>query len=561
MLSLLLTAALLPAALPAPAAMPPADSVGVDSTISEVVVYGGSARVTRSATLPGSGSFTLAGLPSGVDKETVRVRLADGNVVAVELRDRMQSAVPDERVQVLRNRIEALVASEREAGDERQLLLVSREHLETMLRQEGSAHAGDVGAGRPNVDAWRASLSYLTTEMRRVSKDLRITDALLEQIRTDLHDARYELGQADTGRVHLVDMVLDVVARGPTRLDVEYQMRNAGWRPTYDLRTSGDASSVELVYRAEVWQQTGEDWGDVNLALSTAQPQRGAQGPDPRAIRLGLRDPQSFARRAASAPASRALDESDVDRLEALGYLGDDVMEEPELAAFAGVVSQGLSVQFRLPRKETIESRDQPTTVLVGQQVLEVEPEHYTTPALDETVWLRGLTENRTPWTLLPGSAAVHFGADYIGKAHFGEPVLPEQEFTLHLGADPGLVAEREMIEDLHEEPGFLSDRQGRKQAWRIKLTNTGGHPAGADGSVTVIVREAIPLTSDDRLSIEVVSESVKPSKAERWKQELEEQGIHTWLVTVPRGGEAEVSWRLRTTWPEGTTISGGVVR
>jgi uncharacterized protein (TIGR02231 family) len=530
----------------------------VDSTISGVVVYGGSARVTRSATLPGSGSFTLAGLPNGVDKETVRVRLADGNVVAVELRDRMQSAVPDERVQELRRQIETLVAREREIGDERHLMLVSREHLETMLRQEGAAHAGDVGAGRPNVDAWRASLEYLTTEMRRVSKDLRMAEVQLEEVQAALADLRYQLGQADTGRVHLVDMVLDVVARGPTRLDVEYQMRNAGWRPTYDLRTAGNASSVELVYRAEVWQQTGEDWGDVTLALSTAQPQRGAQGPDPSAIRLGLRDPQKISARgrADSAPAAA---------LRSLAYAGDDVMEESELdfarASFAGVVSQGLSVQFRLPRKETIESRDQPTTVLVGQQVLEVTPEHYTTPALDDTVWLRGLTENSTPWTLLPGSAAVYFGADYIGKAHFGEPVLPEQEFTLHLGADPGLTVEREMIEDLHEEPGFLSDRQGRKQGWRIQLTNTGGHPAGADGSVTVIVREAMPLTTDDRLSIDVVSESVKPSKDERWKQELDEEGIHTWLVTVPRGGEAEVTWRLRTSWPEGSTITGGVVR
>jgi len=561
MLSLILSAALLPAPAAVPPAPLPADSVGIDSTISEVVVYGSSARVTRSATLPGGGSFTLSGLPSSVDKETVRVRLSDGNVVAVELRDRFQSAVPDARVQELRQHIQGLMAREREIEDERRLMLISREHLETMLRQEGGAHAGDVGAGRPNVDAWRASLEHLTTEMRRVSKELRSADVMLEKVQTALHDARYELGQADSGRVHLVDVVLDVIAGGPTRLDVEYQMHGAGWRPTYDLRTSGDASSVELVYRAEVWQQTGEDWSEVTLALSTAQPQRGAQGPDPRAIRLGLRDPQQLTGRGRSliSPSAREAVPA-FDQLKALGYAGDDA-EEDAPSPFAGVVAQGLSVQFRLPRKETIESRSQPTTVLVGQQLLEVTPEHYTTPALDETVWLRGLTENSTPWTLLPGSAAVYFGADYIGKAHFGEPVLPDQEFTLHLGADPGLVAEREMIEDLHEEPGFLSDRQGRKQGWRIKLSNSGGHPAGADGSVTVIVREAMPITTDDRLSIDVVSESVKPSTDERWKQELNEQGIHTWLVTVPRGGEAEVTWRLRTSWPEKLSITGGVVR
>lgn len=562
MLCLILTATLLPALAPAPAPAP-ADALGLglDSTISSVVVYGSSARVTRSATLPGGGTYTLAGLPASVDKETVRVRLADGHVIAVELRDRYQSSVPDQRVQELRQRVAMLEDQARVVQDERWLLNLSRTHLETMLKQESTAHAGEVAGGRPNVDAWSASLRFVTTEMRRLSEDVRTAEAELKRLDIELSDARRELGRADSGGVNLVDVVLDVVADGPTRLDVEYQMYGAGWKPTYDLRTADDARSVELVYRAQVWQQTGEDWGDVTLALSTAQPQRGAQGPDPRVIRLGLHDPRLLSSRGKSA--NRALPPATL-ALSALGYVGgshDDAFEEAAISPFADVIAQGLSVQFRLPRRETIESRDQPTTVLVGQEVLDVRPEHYTTPALDPTVWLRGLTRNTTPFTLLPGSAAVYFGADYIGKAHIGEAILPEQEFTLHLGADPGLTVEREMTEDLHEEPGFLSDRQARKQSWRIKLGNTGGHPAASDGSVTVILREAIPISSDDRLTISIVSESTKASSAERWKRELDEQGIHTWLLHVPRGGEVEVSWRLRTSWPEGLNISGAPVR
>lgn len=540
----------------------PADTVALDSTITSVVVYGSSARVTRTASLPGGGSFTLPGLPGSVDKDTVRVYLADGHVVGVELRDRYQAVVPDARVQELRQRIDGLTSRQHELKDERWVLTIGLQHLETMLRQEGTAHAGDVAEGRPNVDAWRASLQYLTTEMRRVSKDRRLVDEALERLETELYDARMELGRADERGAHLVDVVLDVMAEGPVSVDIEYQMRNAGWHPMYDLRTSGDARSVELIYRAQVWQQTGEDWSNVTLALSTAQPQRGAQGPDPRAQRLGLRDHAELSARGRQA-AEMTFVYDDFSKLRALGYVDEspEALDAAAKSPFAGVVAQGLSVQFRLPRRETIESRDQPTTVLVGQQALEVEPEHYTTPALDSTVWLRGLTENTTPWTMLPGSAAVYFGADYIGKAFFSQPILPGQEFTLHLGADPGLVVEREMTEDLHEEPGFLSDRQGRKQGWRIHLSNTGGHPSAADGSVTVIVREAIPITSDDRLRIEVLSESVKPSKHDRWKQELDEQGIHTWIVRVPRGGEVDLTWRLHTTWPEKTDITGGAIR
>jgi len=123
-------------------------------------------------------------------------------------------------------------------------------------------------------------------------------------------------------------------------------------------------------------------------------------------------------------------------------------------------------------------SRDQPTTVLVGEQVLAAVTEHYVTPALDTTVWLRGRAKNGTPWTLLPGTAAVYFGNDFIGNSRFDKPVLPEQEFTLHLGADPGLVVTREQTQELHEEPGFLGRRQSQTEGWRILLENVGAHAA-----------------------------------------------------------------------------------
>ena len=41
--------------------------------------------------------------------------------------------------------------------------------------------------------------------------------------------------------------------------------------------------------------------------------------------------------------------------------------------------------------------------------------------------------KNTSPWTLLPGNAAVFFGNDYFGDARI-ETIQPGQELTLHLG-------------------------------------------------------------------------------------------------------------------------------
>src|SRR5262249_14447146 len=66
----------------------------------------------------------------------------------------------------------------------------------------------------------------------------------------------------------------------------------ATWKPQYRMRAAADNEPVRLEYLAAVSQQTGEDWGDVRVTLSTAQPALNAAPPDllPLAISVGPAD-------------------------------------------------------------------------------------------------------------------------------------------------------------------------------------------------------------------------------------------------------------------------------
>ena len=542
----------------APLPTPSADPTPLVAPVTEVVVYGSAARVRRSVELPGGGVFVVQGLSGLLDPDSVRVRLSQGSVVGVEVDDRHTLSVPDARVQELRARLEALQADRRVASDAQVLASVRRDHFLSLLGQEQSAHREEVEKGRVNADAWEENLTYVTKGLEAAQSELRTVEKRLAELDTQIKDVQTELGSAESGDVLLRDVVVDVLAGAGARLDLEYLVGSAGWAPQYDLRTAADARSVELTYRAQIWQRTGEDWPNCALVLSTAQPQRGAQGPDPRPIDVRILDPRPMP---AAALAGRgrgdALDEEAAKQFRELGYIGEPAADAA-MPYEAAVQNLGLSVQFRLPRPETVESRDRPSTVLVGQQSLAVDPEHVVVPALDTTVWLRGRTKNGTPWVMLPGVASVYFGTDYIGQGRFEKPVMPDQEFTMHLGADPGLTCERVQTADLHEEPSFLSKRQSQVASWRVRLENHGAHPAEPDGSVTVAVREAIPRAVDDRIEVEVESESARPSEEERWKKDRDELGIRTWVLRVGPDSKADLTWTVRTTWPHDLQIASG---
>jgi uncharacterized protein (TIGR02231 family) len=528
-------------------ALTAADPTPLPTTIREVTLYGDTALVQRTGALAGGGEYLIQGLPACLDPENVRVRCEGGDVVDVETRERLQQTLPSERLQALRERLKALQREQQLAVDEGELLEKQAVHLGRMRSAEASAHAGEGSSARPSVEAWTANFDFLARKLGEVSHAQRENGWKQEEIGQRLAAAQQELGSAQSqGAVKVHDVRVSVEAHGQAALHLEYLVSNTGWRPAYDLRAQKTLDKVELAYRARVWQRTGEDWNEVALALSSARPQIGAQGPEPVAAWVGIEAPQSPApeRRSAerlerkAAGAAEALDRQDAPR------------------PFAAVESEGLSVRFQLQKTVSIQSRPEPTTLLVGNATLAIQAERQCVPALDTTVWLRGRARNTSPWTLLPGTAAVFFGADYLGPAEIGT-VQPGQELVLHLGADPGLSVVREQTEDLSKEPGFLSSSSSDVKSWRVHLENHGAPGAAADGSVEVILREALPRPRDGRVEVEISRSSQPESDLVRWKQDREERGIHTWVLRVPLGEKGiDLVWQRTIHFPKGALIT-----
>jgi uncharacterized protein (TIGR02231 family) len=526
--------------------------------ITDVTVFPGSALVRRSADLPaGGGKFVISNLPAAMDPDSVRVRCGGADVVGIETRNKHVAALADDRIKELMQRSRDLQRELQTRVDEGTTLSDLGVHFARLLELEEKQHVIDVNNSGVDIAAWTRKLEALTklmTDNRRAQRELGWT---IEELQQRSKDVGLELGRADpSAGVDVREVIIELPENAPrAQLDLDYVVGNSGWRPLYDLRAARDAKSVELSYRAQVWQQTGEDWSDVDLALSTARPNLGAQGPDPSVVWLYLDDPRERSGAkvtARAAPREETAGSDDFFLGKGEKAKGDEVVDKK--AFFASVEAQGLSVRFRLAQHETIQSRPEASTVLVGQARLEVTPEYFASPALDTNVWLRGTTKNSSAWTILPGRAAVYFGADFLGHAELAA-VQPGEEFTLHLGADPALSIEHTQLQDLTSGPGVFSSKSSRKESYRIRLKNNGGAASRSDGSVLVFVREALPRSTDDRIKVELENPKPAVSEDERWKKDREEQNFLTWAVVVPRAAETIVSYSTKINFPEGSVI------
>ncbi|MEY4927448.1 MAG: hypothetical protein RI894_1884 [Bacteroidota bacterium] len=69
-----------------------------------------------------------------------------------------------------------------------------------------------------------------------------------------------------------ITIVVNAETGGTVNFDLSYSAAKASWLMSYDLRIKDVASPMNLLYKANVQQQTGEDWKDVKLVFSTGNP-------------------------------------------------------------------------------------------------------------------------------------------------------------------------------------------------------------------------------------------------------------------------------------------------
>ena len=154
---------------------------------------------------------------------------------------------------------------------------------------------GEKGEARPLAE-WRAAFAAVAEET--ATADNAIREARLRQREIDRELARLE-PPLKANPPRKMEVRIDLAAGAPARsvLRVSYTVGGARWAPLYDARLDSGSRerkpALELVRRAEIVQQTGEDWSDVALSVSTVRTAKGGSAPELRPLIVRYPQPAS----------------------------------------------------------------------------------------------------------------------------------------------------------------------------------------------------------------------------------------------------------------------------
>lgn len=509
------------------------------SNIDQVTIYQGLASVTRSlpinaanasASANGEQILVFSCLSPNIDADSISVQAGEGvNVgeIAIETLSGEQAALcqyqTDSKVQSQQQTLTDITS-------DLQAAKLSQAYLQNLTKASQVNIDGSIAKNAQDIEAQAAILN------KRIAK--------LEQQQAAARDALSQLmsGSHNAMQDTVTQVSVRVASRVPSALKLHYQVRGASWQPAYQAKLNTDTEQLSLIASAIIAQQTGENWLNVPLILSTVNPSQRVGSSVPRPERLSLYEDTPNQRRNPVAPA--ALPEPAMAPVlvsDSADYAGDRAI--PPLPSFTvSSNSKNGITEYRLPQRVSIPSDGRRVRTVLAEQ------------SGKSSLWLRSTPEEElkaywyasapflTPdW--VDGELQLYRDGNYIGQSHYNYQLLKEQ--GIGFGADPNILV-KQLGDDAKEGNGGVFNRSKNLSATEAyQFTNQHSR------SVPLEVLASEFISQDDNIKLTTVH--TPPVSEKEWN---DNKGIVAWRFDLAPKQSKVVQSSYQISYPANKEIS-----
>lgn len=258
-----------------------AENKKVTPELKHVTVFTNGAQVERTHSmnlLAGEQVVTFTGLSPYTDVKSMQIK-AHGKLTVLGVNYRTIHPDSLQRIKQLRDAEQKVKQTDDKEREMKSQLEVVNAQLE-MLKTNCST--GNRTAVTP-----LANIKELNTYYAQEMLELKKKAISIDQELVKLADIREKQQKTADSIAHLklktiteAELKLQVPQACKVDFTLTYYVKNAGWYPTYDLRSEGVSQPLQLSYKANMFQNTKEEWKNIPVTLSSANPNRSNIAPE-----------------------------------------------------------------------------------------------------------------------------------------------------------------------------------------------------------------------------------------------------------------------------------------
>ncbi|MEO0570466.1 MAG: mucoidy inhibitor MuiA family protein [Bacteroidota bacterium] len=253
----------------------------VTSKIEEVTVYLSGAQITRTAQCQlseGSHEVVFTGLSHKIDESSIQVsglygvsilsiaydinylEKSESNPLLKEWKEKLKDL--DYQITLLKNTIYGL-------EEEEKVITTNR-----MVSTDNQAL---------NLEKVKEISQYYRIRLTAIKNEIFENNRKINTLKKEVKDIQLQMAEVNNAPAQEqgeITIKFDAPIATRLSLTLKYLVKDAGWVPNYDIKSKSLNAPLTLAYKANVYQNTGKDWNDVAVVLSTGNPDYNISKPE-----------------------------------------------------------------------------------------------------------------------------------------------------------------------------------------------------------------------------------------------------------------------------------------
>ena len=502
----------------------------VNSKIEKVTVFLSGAQVVRSAKISVSSGKTeirFNHITPNLDVNSVQVK-SEGDVAIQSVtheKDFLGTKPSIAEITKLENQRETI--QDKMAMDKSLLTVYKREEEmliknQLIVGQNTGLKAMDL---KESIDFQRLRMTEVLTKQLELDKIIKKSEIEVLKITNQIAQIKGNQGE-ETSVV-----VVTILSNNSTNVNftLSYFVVNTNWTPSYDLRVKDISKPLNMTFKASINQNTGEDWKDVKLSLSTGEPQK--QG---------------------NAPVFGTWYIQPVPQVKTMKFLAPEIKHDNEVSkpqtdekyALEEVVVGGYgAVQTNYQQTAKTFDLPQPYTIKTGSENFQVELkpleipatyEYYVAPKYDKDAFLTAKIVDWEKYDFMAGTMKLYFEDTYLGDSYLN--INNQDTLSISLGRDKGVVVSRNKMTDFRKKQSLGSNKVDSR-GYEIVVRNT------KHQMINVTIEDQFPISKAKE--IEVNNQEADEADVNK------ETGKITWKLNLEPNKEKKLKHKFTVKSPK----------
>lgn len=373
---------------------------------------------------------------------------------------------------------------------------------------------------------------YFKKSISRIQSDISYTKKEIDSLSLIEEKIKHQINSIiKNTRNQSANIIVQLTCTKPGNYDYElsYNSNKAGWAPSYEIRSKGINSPIDLTYKAKIFQNTNEIWDNVQLSLSTGKLNKSNKAPSFQTQYINTYNTNFKRAKTMVNYSANAIMDSE-----------DEIQESISSSEFTNVDYSGTQIIYNIALPYSIPSQTESIFIEIQKFSMEAKYDYYCYPKLDKDVFLMCHFESLGNKNLLPGNGQVYFEGKSVGKT-FLDPYSTKKINDLSLSRDVSIICERTLEKKLSSETK-VGDNIKFEKTYKLSLKNN------KDRLVSIILVDQIPKSTKKSIDIQLLesSEAIfdKKNGKLKWNIQLSPNEVveKKFTFTVKHPSESKVS-------------------